>query len=60
MPDARAADYVHVVAVVFTFIAWLAAGIQLTCWIAALWQSFFGAEDSRFEGEKLGYSSSHD
>jgi hypothetical protein len=55
MRNAGAADHTYVVAIILRFIILLAAGIQLACWIAALWQWSVGAEDPRFEGAKLIY-----
>lgn len=39
------------------FPLFLTAGVQLLCWIAALWQWLSGVEDPRIEGEKLIYRS---
>ena len=57
MRNAVAAAYVRVATIVLRVIIFLAAAIQLACWVAALWQWFFGKEDPRFEGEKLIYRS---
>ena len=57
MRKAVAADYLHVAIMVLRGITLLNAGLQLACWITALWQWFFGAEDPHFEGEKLIYRS---
>jgi hypothetical protein len=57
MRIAVAADHIHVVPMVSRLITLLAAGLQLACWIATLWQWFFGTEDSRFEGAKFIYRS---
>jgi hypothetical protein len=40
---------------VLLFITQLTTGVRLACWIGRLWQWFFGADASRFEGEKIIY-----
>jgi hypothetical protein len=49
------ADDVPVGAMILRIIFFAIAAIQLACCIALIWQWLLGAEDPRFEGEKIVY-----
>ena len=51
------ADDLPVGTAILRILVFSIAAIQLACCIAVIWQWLFGAEEARFEGEKLVYRS---